>query len=441
MSSGVILDPQTRTGRFFRTLLTSFVHLGAATLYSFFLIPMVLHFENSEMLGLWLLVAQVGTYLTVVDAGLSALSIRQFVGPASERDFRRLAPRFQATLLLSAIQGLLICLFGFTGSWWASIFKISGSIETLFVQLFMAQCFLVGISFPIRPFSSILLAAQRFEANYLVSSASFGVALLLTWGGFHMGWGLWSILLGSLFQIVASSLASLWGVQSLGGLAPLLSQTTGVKSLIPSLLKESAGFASSPIFSTSAGLLQSTVLSRLFGLEGVALWNVGAKVATVLSQILSKFYESSFGGLSELVEKSLFSQMRRRFFAVFTAAGGLGLIFASLIIFLNEPFIDWWTNGRLDWPKDATLGVALWLVTTTVSRGIADQTKIMLLWPQIRWGPLLDFLALALLLTILLFSTQFTTFVLLVAFSPVCGAFCWNCRAVFLVSKKPTLRS
>jgi len=60
---------QTRTGRFFLTLLTSFVNLGAATLYSLFLIPLVLHFENSEMLGLWLLVAQVGVYLTVVDTG------------------------------------------------------------------------------------------------------------------------------------------------------------------------------------------------------------------------------------------------------------------------------------------------------------------------------------------------------------------------------------
>ncbi|NCY23057.1 hypothetical protein EBX31_14045, partial [bacterium] len=276
MRLGLILDPQTRTGRFFRTLLTSFVHLGAATLYSFFLIPLVLHFESPEMLGLWLLVAQVGAYLTVVDAGLSALSIRQFVGPASERDFLRLAPRFQATLLLSTLQGLCICVFGFSGSWWASLFKISGNLEPLFVQLFLAQCLLVGISFPFRPFSSILLAAQRFEANYLVSSASFGVAILLTWGGFQMGWGLWSVLLGNLFQIVASSLTSVRGVQSLGGLSPLLSRTAGIKNLIPGLLKESLGFASSPIFSTIAGLLQSTVLSRLFGLEGVALWNVGA---------------------------------------------------------------------------------------------------------------------------------------------------------------------
>lgn len=426
---------QTRTGRFFLTLLTSFVNLGAATLYSLFLIPLVLHFENSEMLGLWLLVAQVGVYLTVVDAGLSALSIRQFVGPVSERDFRRLAPRFQATLLLSTLQGLFICLFGFSGSWWASLFKISGALEPLFAQLFLAQCLLVGIGFPVRPFSSILLAAQRFEANYLVSSASFGVAILLTWGGFQMEWGLWSVLLGNLFQTVASSLTSLWGVRSLGGLSTLLSRTTGVRGLIPGLLKESAGFASNPIFSTLAGLLQSTVLSRLFGLEGVALWNVGAKIATVLSQVLSKFFESSFGGLSELVEKSQPAQMRQRFFSVFGAAMIFAMLLASLIIFLNEPFISWWTKGSLVWPTEATWGVALWLVTTTLSKGVAEQTRILLLWPQIRWGPLLDLLGLGALLSLLFLEPKLSIFAILLALAPLLGSFLWNCRTVIFISK------
>jgi len=439
MSLGVILDPQTRTGRFFRTLLTSFVHLGAATLYSFFLVPMVLHFENPEMLGLWLLIAQVGTYLSVVDAGLSALSVRQFVGPVSERDFRRLAPRFQATLLLSAIQGLCICLLGFTGSWWISLFKISGVLEPLFVQLFTAQCFLVGISFPIRPFSSIVLAAQRFEVNYLISSASFGVALLLTWGGFHMGYGLWSVLLGGLFQIVASSLTSLWGVQSLGGLAPLLSRTTGVKSLIPGLLKESMGFASSPMFSTVAGLLQSTLLSRLFGLEGVALWNVGAKIATVLSQVLSKFFESSFGGLSELAEKGLGSQMRTRFLTLWSSTSGISLLLAVCLIWGNSPFIDWWTGGAMVWPIQATWGVALWLVTTTVTRGVAEQIKVLLLWRQIRWGPLLDFLALAAFVSTVFLSPRLQIYALALALAPLSGSFVWNARSLHLRmrAKKP----
>lgn len=431
----MVFDPLTRSGRFFRTLLTSFVYLGAATLYSFFLIPLVLHFENPQMLGLWLLVTQVGTYLSIVDAGLSALSTRQFVGPASERDFQRLAPRFQATLLLSTLQGFFICLFGLSGSWWSSLFKISGAVEPLFVQLFMAQCLMIGISFPIRPFNSVLLAAQRFEANYLVGSISLGVAILLTWGGFQMGWGLWSVLLGNLFQIVASSLTSLWGVQKLGGLSPLLSPTTGVKVLIPGLLKESMGFASGPVFSTMAGILQSTVLSRLFGLEGVALWNVGAKIATVLSTVLSKIFESSFGGLSELAEKGLGLQMRIRFLTLWASTSGISLLLAVFLIWGNDAFIDWWTRGSLDWPVQATWGVALWLVTTTISKGVAEQTKVLLMWRQIRWSPLLDFLVFAAFMSAVFLRPTLQLYALAIALAPLSGSFIWNAHGLYLLMK------
>jgi len=431
MKLNVTLGPQTRTGRFFRTLLTSFVHLGAATLYSFLLIPLILHFENTEKLGLWLLVAQMGAYLTVVDAGLSALSIRQFVGAASEGDFFRLAPRFQATFLISSLQGLFICLLGFSGWWWAGIFKISGNLENLFCQLFLVQCFLVGISFPFRPFSSLLLAAQRFETNYLASSVFFGIAIFLAWCGFQQGWGLWSLLMGSFFQIIASGITSILKVKSLGDWSPLFSRGTGARRLIPRLLRESAAFANGPVFFVLGGLLQSTVLSRLFGLEGVALWNVGTKIATFFSQVLSKFYESSFGGLSELFERGHSLQMRIRFLTVLIATSAISVLLAACLPLGNGPFIDWWTRGVLAWPVQATWGVSLWLITTTLTKGVAEQTKVLLLWHQIRWGPLLDFIALSAFLSAAFLSPKMPTYALALALAPLGGSFAWNARSLF----------
>lgn len=432
---GHLLNSQTRTGRFFRTLATSYVQLGAATVYSFFLIPLVLQFENPEGLGLWLLIAQVGGYLTVMDAGLSSLSIRQFVGMACEGDFQRLAPRFQATLALSTAQGLLICLTGLSGPWFAELFKISENMGPLFCQLFLAQCLVVGLSFPVRPFSSLLLAVQRFEANYLVSSASFLVALFLTWWGFKMGWGLWSVFIGNCFQWLASGFTSVLRVKQMGGLNLLFRPNTDAFRLIPGLWKESLGFASSSFFPTVAGFLQSTVLSRFFGLEGVALWNVGAKMATVLSQILSKFFESSFAGLSELVEKSQSFQMRQRFFTVLLAAVTFAILLASLIILVNGAFINWWTKGGLAWPTEATLGVSLWLVANTISKGVAELTKILLLWPQIRWGPLLDLLGLAAVLLLLFLAPSISVYSFLLAVAPILGSFFWNCHTAFLVPR------
>jgi O-antigen/teichoic acid export membrane protein len=182
-------------------------------------------------------------------------------------------------------------------------------------------------------------------------------------------------------------------------------------------------------------MAKPTVLSRLFGLEGVALWNVGAKIATVLSQVPSKFFESSFGGLCELVENNQPFQMSRRFFTVLIAVAVFAVLFASFIVFIKEPFVNWWTKASLIWPTEATWGVAIWLVTTTVAGGVAEQTKILLLWPRIRWGPLLDLMGLEALLSLLFLAPKLSFFAILLTLAPLSGSFLWNCHRVFNISK------
>jgi O-antigen/teichoic acid export membrane protein len=417
----LVLDPQTRTGRFFRTLFTSFVHLGSATVYSFILIPLILHFGNTEKLGLWLLVAQMGAYLAVVDAGLSALSIRQFVGPVSKGNFVGLTPRFQATFVLSLAQGLVVCLIGLSGPWFSIIFGISDQFKDLFCHLFLAQCVLVGIGFPVRPFSSVLLAAQRFDRNYLISSAAFFCALLLTAWGFLQGWGLWSVILGSALQTLASAGASIGGVRRMCRLSLLFTPGHLQPGLIFQIFRESTFFAGGSIFSTLGGLWQSVLLSRIFGLEAVAAWNVGAKIATVFSQILSKFFESAFAGLSELEERQQRSLVMERFLQIFLPSLTLTTLLSTLILLANKSFISWWTKGAINWPGCATAAVGVWLISITLNRALAVLVGVLLLWRTIRLAPMIDFVVFVLMSSLAFWIKDFTTFCWLVGISPIFG--------------------
>jgi len=414
-------NPQTRTGRFFRTLFTSFIHLGAATLYSVFLVPLVLHFEDAEKLGLWLLIAQAGVYLAVIDAGLSALSIRQFVGPTTTRDFCGLSARFQATLVLSSAQGLLICLIGLSGPWFSALFGISDHFQDLFCQLFLAQCVLVGISFPIRPFSSLLLAAQRFDINYLISAVAFLGALILTAWGFTQGWGLWSVIGGNALQTLASAGACIGGARKICRLRILLRPSHLNAALVFQIFKESTFFASGSIFPSLGGLWQSALLSRFFGLEAVAAWNVGSKMATVLSQILSKFFESAFAGLSELEERRQRSLVMARFLQIFLPSLSLATFLGTLILLLNQPFITWWTKEAVDWPSPATAAVSVWLIAITLNRALSVLAGVLLLWKTIRLAPALDFATVVLTTSVACFMNDFT-------------AFCWSLCVVPLLA-------
>ena len=423
-------NPTTRTGRFCRTLASSYVLLGSATVYSLLTVPMVLHFTNSSRLGLWVLITQMGTYLTVIDAGLSASSTRQFIGPLTRQDMPALATRFQGTLLIYVLQGLFIILIGVAAHPLALFLKIPPQDQALFQQLFLAQCFLVGVGFPIRPFASILLARQRFEFNYLVSAASILFAIGLAWLGFRAGFGLWSLLAGNLLQLISSSTASLLGVRSLGYF-PFLFQSWQISFReLRSLLSESLSFASSPISSVCSGLLQSTVLSRCFGLEGVALWNVGAKVVVVLCQVLSKFFESSFSGLSELWEHDLREQMLRRFVSIFLATVSASIVLGCAVLLFNDAFIRIWTGGVFHWPYLCTIGMAVYLVTTTISKGLSEQVKILLLWKWIQIGPILDFGSLLVGLALVSFWPVFPLFIFVLALAPVFGSILVNTIAI-----------
>lgn len=421
----------TRTGRFFRTLASSYVLLGSATVYSLLTVPMVLHFANSSRLGLWVLITQMGTYLTVIDAGLSASSIRQFIGPLTRQDMPALATRFQGTLLISTLQGFLIILVGVAAHPLTLVLKIPPQDQVLFQQLFVAQCFLVGVGFPIRPFSSILLARQSFEFNYLVSAASILFSIGLAWLGFRAGFGLWSLLAGNLLQLISSSTASLLGVRSLGVFPFLFHSWQFSFREIRSLLSESLSFASSPLLSVCSGLLQSTVLSRCFGLEGVALWNVGAKVVVVLSQVLSKFFESSFGGLSELWEHNLREQMLRRFISIFIATVSASIVLGCAVLLFNDVFIRIWTGGVFRWPYICTIGMAIYLVTTTISKGLSEQVKILLLWKWIRIGPILDFGSLLVGLVLVAFWPVLPLFIFVLALAPIFGSIPVNTIAIW----------
>jgi hypothetical protein len=191
-----------------RMLSTSYLNVGAATIYSIGLVPIVLHFTSVSELGLWTLITQFTTYLSLVDAGVSSACVRRFVGPIARKEMLTLGGILKTAFLVSLSQGVLCCLIGFLAYPIGLLLGIGPENSVLFSSVLFTQFFLVGIFFLVRPFSALLLAAQRFEINNLVSSLSMVLSLGIIWIGFRSGFGLWALPLGSLFQQITSTLAT-----------------------------------------------------------------------------------------------------------------------------------------------------------------------------------------------------------------------------------------
>lgn len=412
-------SPHTRTGRFLRTLSTSYILLVCATAYSLGVVPLILSYQSTLGFGLWTLIVQFAGYLTLLDVGLSSACIRQFVGPLVRRDVPALAAKFQNALLLATLQGALIGAAGFGGFLLVPLLGIPSEQSHAFASLFTAQCLLVAWDFPFRPFNSLLLAQQRFEFNYLSTGGAMVLSLGLAWFGLAHGWGLWSLIAAGAFQGLVKSSSTLLSLARLGELRPLFSGVHCSCRGAWQLLHEGSSFFSGTLFGTLTGMAQSTLLSRWFGLEGVAVWGVGSKAANLLFQLLSKFYESSFAGLSELYESGRRDLLLQRLAQLFATVLGTSCFAGAGVILLNGLFVRLWTDSRLGWSVSCDFAVALWLIALCASRGLVEQTKILLLWRWIRLGPLTEFLGFLVLGTLLSKFYLLPGFVLGFALSPI----------------------
>ncbi len=431
------LDPATRTGRYLRTLGSSLVLFASATLYSLGVVPLVLAYEDAGSLGLWVLISQIGIWLSALDLGLSTASIRFFVGPVARREISGLRPRFQVTLLLAGLQGTAVALLGLTGPVLATLLSIPSGQRDLFHELLLIQCMTSGISFLSRPFASILLAAQRFEVNYLGNALSFFASLGLAWIGLGLGWGLWSLMAGSILQHGLAMILSFLGVCRMGFMRGLFQGCVWQPKLAFKVISESLSFAVGPLATMMGGILQSVFLSRFFGLESVAAWNVGAKAASVLAQILSKFFESSFSGLSELLEAGRRDRMFDRFGRIFGWSMVICAALALFLLFANGPFIRFWTGGKIDWPAYGTVAVILMLLVGTFHRALSETTKVLILWNSIRFSPLMDLATLLICLLLAYLAGGFGPFVFAAALGPFFGGLAVNILALTRTLPRP----
>lgn len=223
---------------------------------------------------------------------------------------------------------------------------------------------------------------------------------------------------GSVLQHTLTVVLSIHGVCRLGFLPGLLRAPAALGGLTQRIVFESLSFAIGPLAAMAAGILQSVFLSRVFGLETVAVWNVGVKAATVLTQILSKFFESSFSGLSELLEAGRRDQMFNRFGQLLGWSLVLSAALSLILLFTNDPFIQFWTGGKIHWPAYGTFAVCLMLVVGTFHRALSEVTKVLVLWNPIRFSPLFDLGTMVLCLMAAYAANAFPAFLFAAAVGP-----------------------
>ena len=417
---------QDRSSKALRVLLSSYASIGAQMVHTLAVFPMILHYCDVSTLGVWILVTQFAMYVGVLDAGITGASVRLMVGPLARSELTQTASLFRAAFIFSVAQGAVCAAFSLGAKPVAILLGLSGPEADAFQPLFSAQMLLSGLLFLVRPYGSILLASQRFEASNLATAGGTLLSIGLSYWGLSHGMGLWSVFLGACLTqalAVALGLAYAYHLQ----LVPVgwWSWNSSTLAHLTQLGRESLSFLAAPVFQTASGVLQSFVLTRFCGAEGVAIFNAGTKIASLCLLLIQKFQDVLLVGFSELQELKRPAVFERRF------RQGMALLFVAWalasvgICVLNSEFLAFWTSRQISWPGELNWVICGWLGAVLASKYFANVFTVVLNRAGIRTVPILDFFSLSLCFGLFSLRPSLAHFCLAIAVAP------WTSLAAF----------
>lgn len=369
----------SRLKKFARSLLSGYVLLGTNIFYTLASVPLALHYLSKEEFGLWALVSQLGGYIQLIDFGMSSSVARILIDHKDDRHNGAYGSVIKSGALVGLIQGILIMGAGAVLSLLAgSLVGVPGQLRHEFIWLMTGQAIILGGSFATRIFSNLLMAHQRLDISNYGAAAFFVINLVVMWVGFASGLGIYSLLGGVLVMTLGSAVVNIVGCISLRCFPNRHEWGT----INRARFRELFAFGSDIfIFSLGGQLInasQTILLTRLFGLETAAVWNVCTRTYTVLTQIIFRMFDYSAPAFAEMMVRGEKALLAQRFKQIVILSLNLAAAAGAVFTLCNGPFIRLWTHGRIGWAPVNDLLLAVWLVICVAMHahtGLVGQTK------------------------------------------------------------------
>jgi O-antigen/teichoic acid export membrane protein len=346
---------------------SSYILLAATAFYSLGSVPVALHYLDTKRFGLWIVMGTLVGYVSLIDAGMTSAASRLLIDHKDDRSGGNYGSLIQTGWLVSILQGVIILFVGLAlAGTFARLLAITPALQPEFIRLVNWQCGAVGLMFAMRMLGLILNAHQRMDlANYI------GVGALLVnfaaqWIFFHLGFGVLSLALGALAATLTTVTASALACAVL----KLFPAAGGWGRISWRHFLELFNYGKD-VFLVALGtqLIMSSqiiVITRMLGAEAAGVWGVGLRVFGLLNQVIWRISDMSGAALAEMLTRGEVTRLRDRYRSLaemtFSLAGWVAVSFALC----NSLFITIWTQGKIHWPVENDLLLAVWMIISAV---------------------------------------------------------------------------
>ena len=347
--------------------------------YSLLSVPIALHYLSRAEFGLWALVTQLTSYISLVDLGMSGAIARILVDHKDDREETTYGSILQTGFLVGAAQGaILLAASGLCSFTVGRLVKVDPGLEPVFIQLLVLQSIPLALGFVFRPLSLLFTAHQRYDVSNNAQVALLLVSLAVLWIAFYLGTGIYSLVWAAFAGQIVYLVLAWQGCRRLGFFPQ---PGKWGKPTLP-LFWELFVFAKD-VFLMAVGnqLLNASqviLLTRMLGLEAGAIWSVGTRAFVLLSTAIFRLFDFSSGALAEMMVRGESDRLLARFRTVTIFSSSVAAYVAVMVAVCNGPFIEVWTSGRISWSpyNDILLGILLTAQVIMRSHtGLVGQTK------------------------------------------------------------------
>lgn len=360
----------SRFQRAFRGVVSGYGVLAAVALYSLASIPLALTFLSEKEFALWVLMAGIAGYLTLIDLGMSNSLARLLIDHKDEREGNLYGSLIKTGAAVLLVQGGLVLVAGFAfAPWLAQLLKIPLEFQATFIALLKWQSGLLAFSFCIRIFSHILQAHQRLDFINYSQIATTGLNFLSLWIFLKHGQGVYSLVWGNLVAAIFNAAALLiccWKFQ--------LFPRRGFWGTVQWVQFRNLFIYGKDIFLVSVGTQliiasQTMIITRKLGLEAAAFWAVGTKLFTLVSQVIWRISDSSAPAFSEMIVRKEAGILQERYKSMVMLTASLAAFGAVSYALCNSTFVRvFLTRGEMWWPSTNDVLLGTWMIISAIQR-------------------------------------------------------------------------
>jgi len=361
----------SRFRRMAHNVASSYVSLIAASVFSLATVPLALHYLGAESgrFALWLLMSAITGYMSLIDLGMSASVARLLIDFKDRRDDGEYGSLIKTGWLVLLVQAAIILVAGLgLAPVLAWVLKIDPGLRTEFIGLMGWQSASLALLFVLRIFSHVLNAHQRGDISNYGQVFGFGLNFLLMWLFFRAGHGVFSLAWATILTNLYGGLVCLGAVWRL----QLLPVRSGWGRVSGARFRELFRYGQDTfLVALGAQLIvasQILIIQRTLGSVSATLWGVGTRTFTLVSQLIWRISDTAAPAFSEMIVRNEREKLQTRFRESVILTGSLSGFFAVGFALCNSTFVSVWTHGTIVWPRINDVGLAAWLMVTSVLR-------------------------------------------------------------------------